>query len=42
MERENELVDEPVEVKNEEDTGVVSDMSKEVDEAKSHPPEEGV
>ena len=39
---ENELEEEPEEVKKEGDTGVTADMAKEVEEAKKNPPEEGV
>jgi len=42
MEKENELCEEPKEVKEEEDTGITAKMARDVEKAKQSPPEEGV
>jgi len=39
---EEELCDEPKELKDEGDTGISADIAKEAERAKNNPPEEGV
>lgn len=41
MKKENELCEEPKELKEENETGITAKMAKQVEEAKKNPPQEG-